>query len=264
MRQLLALPLLLSGGLAHAADEVATDYWVRVLPSLWFAQARGDASYGTNNASPTTFSTDGIGLGDREPAFMIEAAVKVPFLFGVHAGTSAFATDGGATLGGNLTFADRTFTAGTAIATDLTLRDLWAEVCIRPLSLDIAGVSIGLAVHQLTTELTISGGGQSARFSEAPLVPVVAVRGHVNLPFVPGLGVELKLHTLSIPLPDLHPSYLDADLHVAWRPWELLGFTAGYRYVRWDIGFDDPSGSGSSADLALTLAGPYLGLIAKF
>lgn len=195
---------------------------------------------------------------------MIEAAAKVPFLFGVHAGVASFSTDGGTTLGANLTFADQTFTAGTSIAADISLRDLWAEVCIRPLSLDIAGVSVGLAVHQLTTELTITGGGQSARFSEAPLIPVIAVRGHVNLPFVHGLGVELKIHTLSIPLPDLHPSYLDADLHVTYRPWELLGFTAGYRYVRWNVGMDDPSGSGSSADLSLTLSGPYLGLIAKF
>lgn len=264
MRATLTLPLLMAGGLASAADEVATDYWVRALPSVWFAQARGDASYGTNNASPTRFSTDSVGLGDREAAFMLEAAVKVPFLFGVHAGVSAFGTDGGTTLGSNLTFADQTFTAGTGIATEVTLRDLWAEVCIRPLSLDIAGVSIGLAVHQLATELTISGGGLSARFSESPLIPVVAVRGHVNLPFVPGLGVELKIHTLSIPLPDLHPSYLDADLHLTYRPWELLGFTAGYRHVRWDIGIEEPSGSGSSADLALTLAGPYVGLIAKF
>ena len=264
MRTILTLPLLLIGGVAAAADEVATDYWVRALPSVWFAQARGEASYGTNNASPTRFSTDGIGLGNREPSFMIEVAAKVPFLFGVHAGVSSFTTDGGTTLSSNLTFADKTFTAGTRIASDITLRDLWAEICIRPLSLDIAGVSVGLAVHQLATEMTISGGGQSARFSETPLVPVLAVRGHVNLPFVPGLGVEAKIHALSIPLPDLHPSYLDADLHVSYRPWNLLGFTAGYRYVRWNIGIDKPTGAGSSADLSLTLAGPYLGLIAKF
>lgn len=295
MRFIPVLPLIMLGGISAAADvdpkaepkpvpqaepkakrdpidTVASDYWFRLLPSFWFAHSDGNASYGHGGAIPTQFSLGSVGLDNRERTFSLEGSIKFTFekengkhaLLAAHIGITDFTTEGSSTLGSNLTFGNQTFLAGSTVATDLSMRDLWFETCLRLINADIAGFSIGLAVHQLDTELGVSGGPQSARLSEDPLLLMFALRGYFNMPFAPSVGLEAKVHGLSLPTSKQHSDYLDADIHAIYRPWELIGFTAGYHYVLWDVKLDDPDGSGSSADLSLTLAGPYLGMIAKF
>ena len=249
-----------------AADEAATDYWVRVMPSAWFASLHGDAAWSTNGAAGSHFTVGDLGLDKRETTFAIEASAQIPFLFGFHAGYADFSTDSSTTLSQNLTFGNQTYTAGTTVDSTIALRDIYGEICIRPINFSTVGFSIGLALHSATGEVTIKnpGSGISRTFDETAYIPVLALRGHVTLPFLTGLGIEAKVHYLELSLSDQHARYADADLHVSYRPIDYLGILVGYRHMLFDVHFTDPTGSGSAADLRLSLSGPYAGLIAKF
>ena len=249
-----------------AADEAVTDYWVRVMPSAWFASLGGDASWSKNGVPGSHFTVDDLGLNDRKTTFAIEASAQIPFLFGFHAGYADFSTDSSTLLTQNLTFGNHTYTAGTTVDSTTSLRDLYGEICIRPINFDTVGFSIGVAVHAATGDITIKDPALAIErsFNETAYIPVLALRGHVTLPFLTGLGVEAKLHYMELSLSDQHARYADADLHFSYRPIDYLGVLVGYRYMLADVHFTDPSGSGSAADLRLSLTGPYAGLIAKF
>ena len=60
MRKLLTVPLLLMGGVASAADNVASDYWVRVMPAAWFVGFDGDAKYTENGVAGDSLSLDDV------------------------------------------------------------------------------------------------------------------------------------------------------------------------------------------------------------
>jgi hypothetical protein len=262
------LGCLLMGGTMPlmAADEAATDYWVRVMPSAWFASLGGDAAWSKDGVQGSRFTMGDLGLDNRETTFAIEASAQVPFLFGFHAGYADFSTDGSATLSQDVTFGNHTYNAGTTVDSTSSLRDFYGEICVRPINFDTVGFSIGLAVHATTGEVTIkdAGAGFERSFDETAYIPALALRAHVTLPFLTGLGLEGKLHYLELAYSDQHARYADADVRVSYRPIDYLGVLVGYRYMLIDVHFTDPSGSGSAADLRLALTGPYAGLIAKF
>lgn len=261
MRRLLTVPLLLiGGGFASAADEVATDYWVRVMPAAWFATLDGENRYAVNG-SGDNLEMDDIDLANSELVFGLEAGVKLPVLVCLHAGMFSFGTEGSFTTGG-VDFGGENIDGQVDAKTDLM--DVYLEADVRPLDLDLVGFSIGVAYHFMRTEVSLDDGTDSASLDEDIQFPVIALRGHANLPMMPSLGAEAKIHWMDISYQDNHVSYLDLTLQVTWRPWEYLGFIGGYRHVVIDIGLDDPPGFNASADIDMTLSGPFVGLIGKF
>jgi hypothetical protein len=260
-------PLLLAMGTATqvaAAEGATTDYWVRVMPSLWLAKLDGDLSYQRGATAPSKLTTDQLAIGKRENTVMIEAGAQVPFLFGFHAGYSDFSTSGTTTLTQNVTFGTQTYTAATRVQTDVGLRDLWGEICIRPLNLDLVGFSIGVAAHSLDSEFTLVdlGSGQRESLSKNLIIPAGALRAHVT-PFL-GMTIELRLHYIEVGIAGDHARFAQAAIQASYRPIEWVGVLAGYRYDLYDVHLEDPNGSNSAADANLTLGGPYVGLVAKF
>jgi hypothetical protein len=263
----LALPtlLLIAGGARlAAADGAGTDYWVRVMPELWVAKLGGDFSFQRGGGSPTKLDADQLGIDGNHNTFAIEAGAQVPFLFGFHAGYSAFKTDGSATLTQNVTYGSQTFTAASTVETHAKLNDLWGEICVRPLNLDLVGFSVGVAGHSLGAEMTLrdTGSGQQDSFKKTVFIPAGALRAHVTP--VLGVTIEARLHYIELGLGGDHARYVSAALQASYRPITWVGILAGYRYDLFDIHLKDPSGSNSSADTNLSLSGPYAGLIAKF
>lgn len=259
-RTLLTVPLLLASGIASAADEVASDYWVRIMPVAWFATLDGENQYAVNG-SGDNLQMDDVDLANSELVFGLEASAKLPILVCLHAGMFAFGTEGSFTTAG-VDYGGQTMTGQVDATTDLM--DVYLEADLRPLDLDLVGVSIGVAYHFLQTEVSLNDGTNSAALDEDLQFPVIALRGHVNLPMLTSLGAEAKIHWMDISYQDNHVSYLDATLQITWRPWEYLGFIGGYRHVVIDVGLHDPPGFNADADLDITLSGPFLGLIGKF
>ncbi len=261
MRRFLTVPLLLIGGVASAADDVASDYWVRVMPAAWFVGFDGDAKYSANNVAGDSLSLDDVDLANQEAGFGLEVSAKLPILFSFHAGGFVVGTDGQFTAAA-VDFGGVTFNG--AVDSSLDLSDLYAEADLQLLDLDLVGFAIGVGYHFMNAQMEFSGSGNTAKLDEDVQFPVLALRGHANLPILTSLGAEAKIHWMELSVNDTSVSYLDATLQITWRPWEMLGFIGGYRYVAADLGFDSPSGVNADADLDLTLSGPFLGLTAQF
>lgn len=265
-----AAGLLLAGvGALPAADEVATDYWVRVLPSLWSAKLGGDFTYQDNGTTGSKLETGELGLGSRENSFAVEAGAQIPFLFGFHVGLSNFTEDASTTLSRTVTFGSQTYTAGDRVDTHVGLRDWYGEICVRPINFDVAGFSVGVAVHAVKGDLGLSdqNAGFSDELSKTVPVPTLSLRAHVAplwLFGIKSLTLEGRLHYLDLSISGDHLRYADVSVMASYRPIDYLGITGGYRYNLIDLKLDHPADSNSSADIDLHLQGPFIGLIAKF
>jgi hypothetical protein len=244
----------------YAADEAATDYWVRAMPLAWMATFDGSSSYSAAGNQGDTKQLNDLGLAGDEIGFGLEAGAKLPILVSLHVGGFQQETSGSFTTS-SFAFAGQNFTSGTS---ELSLTDGYIEADFRPLDLDIAGVAIGLGYHVMSTEMTVSGGGNSVGFNEDIQFPVVALRGHVNVPFLLSLGAEAKIHWMEGSYGGHKISFVDAALQITYMPWNLFGVMAGVRYLNSDVEFRDPLGSNSEAVLDLTLMGPFVGVIGKF
>lgn len=261
MRRLLTVPLLLIGGVAGAADNVASDYWVRVMPAAWFVGFDGDARYSEGGTPGDNLSLDDLDLANSEACFGLEASAKLPILFSFHAGGYVVGTEGSFTATGE-SFGGVTFAGNVNTTIDLT--DIYIEADLQLLDLDLVGCAIGVGYHLMNTEVSLNGGTNSAALDEDLQFPVIALRAHANLPMLTSLGAEAKIHWMELSYDDTGVSYIDATIQITWRPWEMLGFIGGYRYVAADLSFDSPAGVNADADLDLTLSGPFLGLTAQF
>ncbi len=265
-RTLPAAVLLLSASAftqLSAADSAATDYWVRVMPAAWFASFKGETAYTTNGANSATQDLSTLDLANQETGFGLEVSAKLPFLVCLHAGGYMMGTDGSFTSAG-LSYGGQTFVNGTAMTSSIDVSDLYVEADLRPIDLDVAGFAIGVGYHSMNAKVSLSGGGAEGKLDEDLQFPVLALRGHVNLPILQSLGAEAKIHWMDISYSGTRVAYLDATAQITWRPWDHLGFIGGYRYVGADIRFKEPTGTNASADVDVTLSGPFLGLIAKF
>jgi hypothetical protein len=264
----LSATLLLLGASAFtqlsAADSAATDYWVRVMPAAWFASFKGETAYTANGANGATQDLSTLDLANQETGFGLEVSAKLPFLVCLHAGGYMVGTDGSFTSAGPLSYGGQTFLNGTAMTSSIDISDLYVEADLRPIDLDVAGFAIGVGYHSMNTKVSLSGGGNEGKLDEDLQFPVLALRGHANLPFLQSLGAEAKIHWMDISYSGTRVAYLDTTAQITWRPWDHLGFIGGYRYVGADIRFKEPTGTNASADVDVTLSGPFLGLIAKF
>jgi hypothetical protein len=257
--------LLLVGSATLGAADGAADYWVRGMPSLWVASLDGNCTYRQGATPGTRFEAKDLGVANRENVIALEAGAQIPFLFGFHAGYSDYKTDGTTTLTQNLQFGAQLFTAGTAVKTDLDLKDLYGEICVRPLpEIPVVnfGFSLGLAAHLTDNHVGLAGGGLATTLDKKITIPVLAVRAHVNPLSL--LGFEARLHLMDVTLSDNHLQYIDAALQTSYRPITWVGIIAGYRYNVFHVRFKDPMGSDSSADASFTKTGPFVGVIAKF
>jgi hypothetical protein len=247
-----------------AAEGASTDYWVRVMPSLWLTKLGGDIAYQRGSTPATQVTAGDLGLGHQESTLALEAGAQVPFLFGFHAGYSGFKTDGDSTLTRTVTFGSQTYAAGTRLHSEAELRDLWGEICVRPLNLDLVGFSIGIAGHSLgaTMELTDTGSGTTESLDQTVFIPAGALRAHVTP--LGGLTIECRVHYMEVGFSGDHLRFAQAAIQASYCPIRWVGVLAGYRYDLYDIHVDQPNGANSSADANLHLGGPYVGLMAKF
>ncbi len=260
-RLLLSIPLICLGSAASAADDVASDYWVRVMPAAWFVAFDGDARYTADGTVGDNLTLDDVDLANTETGFGLEVSAKLPILFSFHAGGFGVGTEGSFTAA-TIDFGGETFN-GTVDST-LDITDLYGEADLQLLDLDLVGFAIGIGYHLMNTEMKLSSVGTTATLDEDVQFPVVALRAHANLPVLTSLGAEFKLHWIDLSLDDTGVSYIDATIQITYRPWEYLGFIGGYRHIAAELEFDAPTGTNADADVDVTLSGPFLGLTAQF
>ena len=257
-RTVLSLTLLAVAGTAAAAEDGSWDYWVRVQASVGSIGLGGEASFSDANIPGTTFDMADVGLDTSEITPAFELGLTTPVLsFHGYLGYQAWSTEGSATLIAPISFGGRIFSG--ALDSSATVSDLYAEFCWGPIELDVAGFSIGVAVHELGLQTELSSVGQTVELDESATIPTLAVRAYVAP--LDMLEAEVMVHALSVPVGDASGSYLSASGQVAWYPISYVGLIAGYRYTMIDVEVE----SGDTKAMAnVSLSGPFLGLAAQF
>lgn len=260
MRNPLRIPATLLA-VAAAAPLAAAD-WIRVEPAIGLSSLGGHVAYADNGQGGTQVDVGDLDLDGRKASPAIEVDISPPLLpIGFNLGGYRFASDGSARLGQNVDFGGNTYAAGTTVDSDVSLRDLYAEINLQPVRFGIGGASLGVAVHQLAAAVSVSGSGQSAEASRNVWYPAVSARAYVSP--IDALQIEAAVQLFRLNFNGNQTGYVDAKAQLGWFPLPVhyLGFFLGYRYISYDL--DVKVGSGR-LDAKLALTGPYLGAEARF
>lgn len=263
-RALIISSVLFVSGFGSCLSAADGDYWVRVAPAIWQADFDGDISHAESGLiGADEYGADQLGIDNDETSFALEASLSLPILFDIHAGFSRYDTDGGTRLDETIVVEDQAFAAGTDIDTAMELNDLYGEIAWRilPVPGDFAGVSVGLALHQMDAAFSVSDGVRSAGFDETLYLPALAVRGYLQP--IGSVRLDGRVHYLNASLGDYEGTFADVDLRVVYQPYSLIGFGLGYRHQLYDLTIEDV-GDVDEAQTDLTLGGPYLTVVARF
>jgi len=105
--------------------------------------------------------------------------------------------------------------------------------------------------------------GTDESFSKTIPIPALSVRAHLTP--ISGLTFEARVHIFDAGYDGQHARYTDAEAQVSYRPniMPFLGILGGYHYTLYDLRVKDTS-ENEQASVDITLAGPYVGLIAQF
>ncbi len=258
--QLRSLSLLALIGCLGASD--ASSYWVRVMPGGWSVVPSGSIAYAKGSNEPSEFDLEELNVANREIAPMVDVSIRLPLLFDLNAGVHHYTTEGDSTLTRQFVFGGLTYSSSERVETDIDLLDAYLEALVRlPIPGDTVVAGVGLAAHyvrgdfQVTSQTT----SQKERLTEDLVVPAVAGRIQVNLPF--SIGLEADGHWLSVNTSKVDASFLDLRGQASWRPIPWIGIAAGYRYLTYGVAFSDEN---NNADVDLTFAGPFAELVAQF
>ncbi|MCS6970951.1 MAG: hypothetical protein RMM29_00875 [Planctomycetota bacterium] len=244
-----------------AGDDGTWDYWVRVQASAAYLTLAGETSYTARGVPGTAVEVSDLGLDSGAVAPGLELGLTTPLLsfHGFLAG-SQWTLEETTTLGSAVQFGGRSFAASTQVRSELTISDAYAEICWGPIELDIAGFAVGLAVHRLGLQATLSGGGQSASFDEVAYLPTLALRAYVAP--IDMLEAEAMVHGLSVPLGEVaSATFASAQAQLSFYPIDFIGAFVGYRYTLAEVEFEYRS---TAIDASLTLSGPFAGIAAQF
>lgn len=260
IRTILIPTLLAAAGAAQAADGGSWDFYARAQASAGLLGLSGDASYQKDGIAASTISTDGIGLDDAEISPAIELGVGTP-IFDFHAflGWQSWETDGSGTLSQTVSFGGQSYTGGTQIASKASVEDLYLEANWSPIALNLAGFSIGVAVHRLSVSAELDNGLVRSEFDESAILPMLALRAYVAP--LDMLEVEAMVHALSVPLGDVSGTVAYGQIQASYYPMEYIGVNLGWRHAMIDVEIED---GGDKAKADVSLSGPFLGLSAQF
>ena len=214
-----------------------------------------EGDFAVSNGGPGTRvdMEDDLGFDDSEE-FMAEAAV----LLGSFRLTASylplkFAGDG--TLSRTIEFGGETFTANTAVDSDVDIDIYDLGLTWYLLNFDDLPVRLQLgpevSVKYIDADITMKSGALSESESVSAPVPTVGLRGRVG--FADFLAVAGRVGYLEFD----DNSFLDADVQIEFSPLPLVGIFAGYRYL--DVEVDE-----SDVFLDLTFDGPYGGAFVRF
>jgi len=236
------------------------DYSIRLMPYAWFAQAGGSFSYEDQSIDGSELDADSFDeLDDIEPSPALEAGLRLPFMFDIYAGVFSLGFEGDTTFSSPKTFGGDVH-LGDASA-EIELLDVYGEIGFNlPIPSTLGGVSAGLAVHTIRSDVALSSSTASGSFDDTVLVPVGALRAYINP--VPKVSVEGKLHLMSLEVDDVDVQFVDFLAMVTYSPWQQAGFSLGYRFVDWDIEYQFSDSEEGNVDL--DIGGPFLGVVLQF
>lgn len=186
--------------------------------------------------------------------------------FGYDGNSSGLATGGVTFLGTTLPLAE---TLATDVALDMNITKLMLGIDVINTPVARVGFLAGVdfftfdrfaataAEDKLVLGVPVISRGdtQNILINEDAPVPIVGIRGDVQLPFGVRLGGEFT--GLNADFDDADIKLTDLDLNANYEPWDNVELVLGYRMI--DVSIDG-SISGTALDADLDLSGPYFGV----
>ncbi|MDQ6950897.1 MAG: hypothetical protein Q9M26_04465 [Mariprofundales bacterium] len=164
---------------------------------------------------------------------------------------------GSRTLSVPITFAGKTYTAGTKINSSLksTLYDIgytyyFVNMDDLPSRLQL-GLEFSVKINKIDATISSTTLGSSSINTTAP-IPTLGFRGRVALADFVGLVGRVGYLTVG-----KRGSYLDADAQVEFSPLPMVGIYGGYHYIKIKV-------KTTSVYTDMHFAGPYIGGLARF
>lgn len=248
--------------LAIAALPLSAADWIRVEPQIGFAKLSGDVTYSDNGIAGTQTDMSSLGLGSTETMPGIEIDLSPPLIpFGFNVGGYSFSTSGSGALSKTINFGGINYTSGTTVSSEAKLQDVYGEINFQPVKFDLAGASIGLAVHQMSATVSLKAPSLVATEADKTFYfPAITARAYVHP--IDAIKIEGAVQYCGLTVGDASVSYINAHAQVGYFPVSMLGVFAGYRHILLDVEVE-PS-SGAMLDANVTLSGPFVGIEACF
>lgn len=246
---------------AWAADDGAWDYYVRVAPQVTALRASGGIEWSVQGSNATRVTPRDLGLGDATAQPAIELGLELPLIpFGFHFGGFQWREDASLNADQYLGIGAAAFATGSTLTAEASVTDLYGEASLRlaPLTLDIAGVAPGIAVHQVASTLRVAGVGQEQKWDSTLYIPALSLRAYVAPPVLDGFEIEGMVHAFRVVLGRDSARFVQAQVQVAWYPIDYVAVTAGWRHSAYGLHLE--RGDKGSFDLDLVLSGPFAGL----
>ena len=246
--------LLAAAAPAAAQDETFSARWRE-----WFVnigghvQGQGDVIPAENIDVDST-----LGYDDRENAHELQLCLSIPFFGRFYAGYWWVDFEGTETLTRTITFADRVFTAGTTIESELDLDMYYLTYEFGFPSLPLGGddirldVGVQVGVRALLVEGSIENALFSAEDSGGTGIPVIGVHGALQV--TPFLRAELELAGLAVSYGSTSLSYFEGFGEIVGQIGPAFA-GVGYKWTTLDL--KDERGD-VDLDVDITLEGFYL------
>ncbi|MGB0952088.1 MAG: hypothetical protein ACPG31_02580 [Planctomycetota bacterium] len=254
-----------------AWSDLHVNGFVSAFPGELDATAR-DISVDATTGGGLAFTGDLDVDPNRETAFLYGARGGfAPFElivseFGYDGTSSGLATGGVTFLGVALPVAD---TLATDVVLDMNITKLMLGIDIVNTPVARVGVLAGVDFFTfdrfaasaaedksvLGVPVISRGDTQNILINEDAPIPIVGLRGDVQLPFGVRLGGEIT--GLSANFDDADIKLTDIDINANYEPWSNVELVLGYRLI--DVSIDGEI-SGTALDADLDLSGPYVGV----
>ena len=245
--------------LAAASPAFAQDETIGARWREWNVSIRGHIQ-GQGDAIPSgdIDVVDTLGYDRPENGHELQLCLSIPVLGRFYAGYWWVDFDGSETLERTITFADRTFTAGTTIESELNLDMYYLTYEFGFPSLPLGGdtirldLGVQLGVRALVAEGSIENALFSADDSGGTGIPVIGA--HAALQVTPFLRAELELAGMAVSYGSTSLSYVEAFGEIVGQLGPAFA-GVGYKYASLDL--DDERGD-SDLDVNITLDGFYI------
>jgi hypothetical protein len=250
--------------LVLALAPLAQDESVGARWRVWKAEIDGHIQ-GQGDALPSSDIDVAreLGLDDEENGNELQVYVNVPFFGRLYAGYWWIDFDGSQVLSRTITFADRSFTSGTRVDTELELDMYYLTYEFPlpiPLGTDDFNLSVGFQIgaRALLVDASIQSSLFSAQDSGGTGIPVLGVHGILQLTSY--VRVELELAGLAASYADTSLRYFDGFAEVVGQIGPVFA-GVGYKWASVDL--EDERGD-VDLEVDVELDGFYLTAGARF
>lgn len=218
-----------------AAPLFAQDEHIGFRVREWYARMAGTVQGEENNIGSSTLDlSDDLGLGNQNFTTELQVYLRIPVVGRIYAGWWHAEDSGSSVLSRTISFAGQTFTASTAIDSEVTLDSAYltyefAFPTIPAGDLVSVELAASLGVHAFRGEGSVVGNGINA--DRDGTVGLPALGAHVTVGLFGWLRAEAEVKGLIFEYGDNEAHYLEAYGEVVAEPLPWLFAGLGYKYV---------------------------------